>query len=96
MLIDSGFFIVNKYGDEVVIPINENVSKDIQSKIYGVSYFLGNNYTSGSVLIAEILDIVIVEDIPIQILFKNLTGFPFYKMSFLMIFLEMSRVFIDF
>ena len=49
-------FIVNKYGDEVVIPINENVSKDIQSKIYGVSYFLGNNYTSGSVLIAEILD----------------------------------------
>ncbi|MEE2701607.1 MAG: cytochrome c-type biogenesis protein CcmH [Thermodesulfobacteriota bacterium] len=64
-------FIVNKYGDEVVIPINENVSKDIQSKIYGVSYFLGDNYTSGSVLIAEILDIVIVEDIPIQILFKN-------------------------
>ena len=45
--------------------------KELDGKIYGVSYFLGENYISGSVLLAEIDQFIFADEIPLQINFKN-------------------------
>jgi len=45
--------------------------KELDGKIYGVSYFLGEKYTSGSVLLAEINQFIFDDEIPLQINFKN-------------------------
>ena len=45
--------------------------KNNSNKTYGVSYFLGENYQSGSVLIAKIDKIVLIDDIPMEMTFKN-------------------------
>ena len=45
--------------------------KELDGKIYGVSYFLGEKYISGSVLLAEIDQFIFADEIPLQINFKN-------------------------
>ena len=45
--------------------------KNNSNKTYGVSYFLGENYQSGSVLIAKIDKIFLIDDIPMEMTFKN-------------------------
>ena len=42
-----------------------------EGKIYGTTYFLGENYTKGSVLIAEIDEVFQIDNIPMEIPFKN-------------------------
>jgi len=44
-----------------------------EGNIYGTTYFLGENHTKGSVLIAEIDEVLQIDNIPIEMLFKNYT-----------------------
>jgi hypothetical protein len=63
-------YFAKKYGKSILI--DEPLStKGSQSKVYALSYFLGKNYQSGSVIIAEIEDTILIDDVPVELLFKN-------------------------
>jgi len=76
-------YFVKEYGKNVWLK-TPHIGKGKLSKFYGLSYFLGMNYRSGSVLIAEIDDVVLVEEIPIQFLFKNFKIYNSYDQSITM------------
>ena len=63
-------FLVKKYGKSILID-EPLFTKGGQSKVYALSYFLGKNYQSGSVIIAEIEDTILIDDVPVELLFKN-------------------------
>jgi len=76
-------YFVKEYGKNVLLK-TPHIGKGKLSKSYGLSYFLGENYRSGSVLIAEIDDVVLIEEIPIQLLFKNFKIYNSYDQSITM------------
>ena len=47
------------------------LKKRSSGKTYGTSYFLGKNYISGSVLIAEIDEITLANGLPMQVIFRD-------------------------
>ena len=63
-------FLAKKYGKSILID-EPLFTKGSQSKVYALSYFLGKNYQSGSVIIAEIEDTILIDDVPVELLFKN-------------------------
>tara|TARA_B100000959_G_scaffold159676_1_gene167287 strand:+ start:157 stop:915 length:759 start_codon:yes stop_codon:yes gene_type:complete len=76
-------YFVKEYGESVVVG-ESRVTKENRLKFYALSYFLGENYQSGSVLIAEIDDTILVDDVPIQLLFKNFKIYNSYNRSLTM------------
>jgi len=63
-------YFAKKYGKSILID-EPLFTKGSQSKVYALSYFLGKNYQSGSVIIAEIEDTILIDDVPVELLFKN-------------------------
>ena len=63
-------YFAKKYGKSILID-EPLFTKGGQSKVYALSYFLGKNYQSGSVIIAEIEDTILIDDVPVELLFKN-------------------------
>ena len=48
------------------------IDKGKTNKIYGLTHhFLGKGYSNGSVLLAELDDILLIDDIPMEMTFKN-------------------------
>ena len=76
-------YFVKEYGENVLVK-TPHIGKGKLSKLYGLTYFLGENYRSGSALIAEIDDVVLVDEIPIQLLFKNFKIYNSYDQSITM------------
>jgi len=58
-------------GNPTKLTYGEAIRKHSEGKTYGITYFLGKNYTSGSVLIAEIDEVFQIDNVPIEIPFKN-------------------------
>ena len=47
------------------------LKKRSSGKTYGITYFLGKNFITGSVLIAEINEITLVNGLPMQVIFRD-------------------------
>jgi hypothetical protein len=68
-------YFVKEYGESVVVGklsvAKEDSSKIDNQKNYGLSYFVGKEHKNGSVILAKLDNIVLIDNVPIEMPFTN-------------------------